>query len=83
MAQRAGIPVPIYFKVRATSHPSGLYLAWGSTTPLSADNPIFEPSEHVWFTMGKTRDEAMAALAKELDLHLGPTKWFEQGFGKR
>lgn len=46
----------------------GGFMGWAKMGPISGTNPFDEPGEHVWMAHGSTRDEAVAALMKEVGL---------------
>lgn len=41
--------------------------AWASKQPLSADSPLHEDAQEVWFELDDTPEKAVEKLKKELD----------------
>lgn len=69
---------PFYFKTYPLGFPPFLHVAWGAPFHLTADDPIRQPGDPVYFRIAPTAEEATAALRCEVEAELGPQRWICQ-----
>lgn len=60
----------IYYKTRPSRFLSDLWLAWGSTEMLRGDNPPALTPHPLWMTHGRTEQDALDALKRDVLTHI-------------
>jgi hypothetical protein len=44
------------------------FLAWAKMGPITGTGPLDEPGFNVWFNFGRTREEAVATVKREIGI---------------